>query len=1042
MIRIVHLSDFHLNKKFLKDWNNYVKQALTDKIETFHKKVPVSFIAFTGDLIDIGESDFGDIQTAFKIFEDEIIKPMSSELGLNENEFLIIPGNHDIQRSLDKKRIELGNRSYFQEGSQTISEFIENALENNDYNGMERIKPYKEFEQRLYANVLNAKLSMFGSSFKLNEDGIEVGVCCLNSAWRCYDNEDSGRIIIGEDQLTENLKFIEKCPIKIALVHHPLDWLINVEKDLISDHITKEFNVLLMGHVHESKTSLKNGMTGSLFMNIAPSGLNDIRSDSRKYSNGFTVIDLDHQKNEISCTYLRYNHSSKSFVLNTDLGTEGLDVFPVPSGKSKKAQSIEKRILENLQEDFFKAIDDHLLHTKATKTCTNIKDAFILPPIVQAVSLEQDEEAAELTIPDILKSKSNLIFFGDQESGKTTLLFRLAREFVDVFTFVNKIPVYIDFTEIGNKEIVTLIKEFLKCNTEEANFLIDSNKLVLLVDNLIYSKGFYVDQRTRLNSFNVKHEHLQIIATSESTTSGILPTDFIDLSKIPFKVFFIKNLRDKEIRSIMKQWMPDDTDHKTDLRLEKLVNSFNSYALPSSVMSVSLFLWSLELSDRKPINHAVLLEIYIEILLEKLSKHNIYRENFDFTNKIQLLAKIAEEMLKSEDPNFSISFSDFNKIIEDYLDEVGFHYDSQVIVNYFLERKVFVKHQVNKIKFAYSCFFHFFLAKRMVFHGDFRDFILSEEEYYKYPKEIDYYSGLVRNDENLLKSMLKRLEIMFSHTDFIFDQVDIDRYFSLQSKSKEETEEHQPIAKYLDIKEIKENRPSQEKLEEFYDQILKATPNPQKISRKQGSHSLEGILVLMANVLRNSEGVENKALKTKAYALQVRYSIAWAVLYREYIINYIKTNNALPPSIPTRSHLTFLLRSLPLGVQEGLNKHLGTPKLSQIILGKILSEINSTTVSDVEKFLSVGLYADVEGPDFPKYLKLLTKKVNKNAVRDYLYLKILDYYYRRTRNDSPNEEMYLELLTELKIRSHKIPQQLKMRVMKGIEDAKKAFEDK
>jgi hypothetical protein len=795
----------------------------------------------------------------------------------------------------------------------------------------------------------------------------------------------------------------------------------------------------LIGHVHQSQTSMNTGFTGTLFTNIAPSALNDIRSDSRKFSNGFTVIDFK-KNDEINCQYFRYNHIQKEYVINSDLGDNGIFRAKIPNEKSKKKSNLHSNLLNNIKEDHYKSMDEHLIGSKAINSPLSLKDAFILPPITDGVMSDiEDDSSADLTISEIIKSKYNFMFFGDQESGKTTILFRLVREFIEEFAIIQKIPVYIDFDELRNKELLTVIKEYLRCSSDEAKILVQDKQLVLLIDNLNYKKDLYLEQRAKLHKFANENQEIQIIATAENLTTCVLPTDYIAYCKIPFKNFFIKNLRAKEIKTLMKQWLPNETELNTDIRLEKLVDSFRSYALPSSVMSVSLFLWSMEYSDRKPINNAVLMEIYIEILLEKLGKHNVYRENFDFTNKIHLLARIAQEMLDSNEPNYAIPYSDFLRIVENYLNEVGFGFDAKIIVTYFLDRKVFVTHQ-NRIKFAYSCFFHFFIAKRMIFNHDFKAQILHEDNYMSFSKEIDYYSGLVRNDEPLLSDILDRLEKAFVGTEFILTQINIDKYFTDQANIIDGTEEHVPIAKKIEIKEIKENRPSTEMLEEFYNKQLNDIPNPGTILKKEDGRSLEALLVMMANVLRNSEGVENRTLKQKAYNAQIKYSLIWTILYREYLLDYVYKNKSIPPSIPSVTHLVFLLKNLPLAVQGGLHVHAGTPKLAPIILEKLKDDLVSKSISDIETFLSVFLYADIEGNDFPKYLKALVKSTGRNIVRDYAFMKIQDYYYRRTRPDSPNEKVYLDLLTELKIRTKKIPHQLRDRVIKAIEDGKRALQ--
>ncbi len=1037
MIRIIHLSDFHLNKKSLKDWNNYLKPVLLKKLLEIHNHYPITFIAFTGDLIDIGGSDFDDIKTAFKIFDENIVAPILDFLSLNRNNFIIIPGNHDIDRTKDSRPSELGYQQYFKEDYANVLNFVIDAEEKSDFTGMERMRDFKDYEKLFYQDLSNSEITVFGSTHKLVANRKKIGIAALNSSWRCYSKDDMGKLIISEQQVAKCILNIEDCDIKIALMHHPLDWLIENERETITNYITKEFDLLLLGHVHLTKTSMSRGFTGTLFTNISPSGLNDIRSDSRQFSNGFTVIDYD--SSSVSCEYYRYNHDLKSFTLNTDIAENGKFELEVPSEKSKKKQTIELELIANIKEDHFPIMDEHLIGTKMTKSNLNLKEAFVMPPINQGRSSEESEIPVNLTISEVLKSPSNFIFFGDQECGKTTLLYRIIREFVDEYPLIRKIPVYIDFLELGNKEFITAIKDYLRCSSDTAKSLLRENSVVLLIDNLNYKKHILVDQRNKLHNFSNEYEGVRIIATSESFSLNLLSSDYIELCRIPFKNYFVQNLRSQEIKSVIKQWMPDENELKSEIRLEKLVDNFYSYSLPSSVMSVSLFLWSMEFSDKKPINNAVLMEIYIEILLEKLGKHNIYRENFDFTNKIQLLAKIAHSMLDSEEPNYAIPFSQFEKIVETYLQEVGFNFDGHLIVEYFLERRIFVKLQNNKIKFKHSCFFHFFIAKRMIFNPEFKKYVLDENNYFNFSREIDYYSGLSRSDEDLLKLIVERFEKIFSNVDPIYDQVDYDKYFTVRENKN--INEHEPLIKNFDIPGIKANRPTKEMMEQFHNEILENIPDSGTITpkNKKEKNSFEGMLVLMANVLRNSEGVENRQLKKRAYNSMIRNSMIWMVLYREYLLKFFKKYQRIPDSIYDFEDFIFTLKNLPLGVEEGMNRHLGTPKLAPIVLEKIKEGLKNSSVSDTEIFLSIAFYADIEGNDFPKYLKALIKRVGKNSVRDYLFMKLLDFYYRRTRPGSTNEKMYLDLITELKMRTKKLPHRLKEKVMKAIEDAKKDY---
>src|SRR5690606_1544077 len=107
-----------------------------------------------------------------------------------------------------------------------------------------RIKEYKDFEFDLYKDVEEKIHSKFKFSVKLTVKGKSVGISSLNSSWRCYGDDDCKNILLGENQLNDNFKFIEDCDLKIALMHHQLDWLSDVESKTIKNHISANFDLI------------------------------------------------------------------------------------------------------------------------------------------------------------------------------------------------------------------------------------------------------------------------------------------------------------------------------------------------------------------------------------------------------------------------------------------------------------------------------------------------------------------------------------------------------------------------------------------------------------------------------------------------------------------------------------------------------------------------------------------------------------------------------------------------------------------------------
>lgn len=1036
MIRILHLTDFHLDTRTLKDWNNFYKEALFKKLTELNTENPIDFIVFTGDLIDKGGKDFKGATKGFEEFKTHVILPILELLQLEISRFIITPGNHDINRFADSKIDENGLKSTLTT-SQEVIDFMEEAEKSKTYRYIERIKEYKDFEFSLYKNIDDEKLhSLFEFSLRFKDvAGKSVGISSLNSAWRCYDDNDLGNLFIGENQVNSNYKFIKDCDLKIAIVHHQLDWISEVEKRTIHSHINRNFDIVFSGHVHEHMSNMNTGFTGSCFHNVSPSGLNQIRSDKTLFQNGFTLVDYN---NSITCHYLKYEHNQQKFVENTDVVEKGIKKFLKPQTESEDELIIYREAIENIKEDHYSDMDLHFIKGKNQDVQLSVKTAFIYPPIDNGKNFYNANQA-NTNFNDILNSHENMMFLGPQEIGKKSLLYRLIVELVDEFDIYSVVPVFIDFNEIKNKEFITLIKEYTRLSTDKVKKLLEKGKFVLLIDNLNCheSKNLGV-QINRLNLFHNDYSKNRIISSYEHDNLEILPTEIFIHCKIPFSYQYIRGMKTKEIKQIMTQWLPSDDVLKNDENLEKLVNTFSSYHLPNNALSVHLYLWSLE-SNTKPINQAVLMEIYIELILEKLSTANIYRSSFDFKNKVQLISMIAEKIINKEDQTYCLSYTEFYKEIEDYLkNKVGFTFDVDIVINYLFERKIFTKNNVNEVKFSHVCFRHFFTARRMQDNPTFKGFILDESRYFNYPKEIDYYTGLVRSDRETFITIYERFKKLFDPMNFILEDLSPDEYFDIKVEKGGQKISDEPIARNIEIAKIKESRPTNEQIEKQYDEQLDKISNQKQEVKGKKCIDFDRMMLIMCNVLRNSEGLEDLDLKKMAYRDIIKHNLTYSILYTQVVIRYIKEHQRLPPSIPKNVSLESILKNMPYHIQYSLYTHLGTQKLASVILEKIISDgiSYSKEYTEIEKFLSITLYSDIQGEKFDVYLRKFVKSVSTIPVQNYLLFKLTDYLNRRSKPGSPNEALYLDLISDLKIRTQKLPKRMKDKIIKDLKEKK------
>ena len=1030
MIKIIHLSDFHLNKQSIADWNSYILDALSTLLNKEKGASENTFVVCTGDLVDKGGADYSDITTAFNIFKEQVIESILNHTHLPKDHFIIIPGNHDIERNADKPFENAGLRVEFKtKGLSYINQYTKSLLENPDKQGAQRIVKYKKFESELYHDCPNINCSFLSTTFRYNVDGDEIGFAGLNSAWNAYDDNDYEEgLVLGEPQYNVCLSNLKDCRIKIALMHHPLDWL-KLEKGTIGKLYYNDFNLSLVGHVHDGNTTFETKLYGTLFTNIAPSCTSDIRDGYYgAFANGVSIIEYNPESKSIDCSYYIYSFADRSYILNSGIVEGGKCHFTIPNPNSSNLQDITENALKYIKEHYYPIMDGYIIPQKAN-IIQSLKDAFVMPPIKK-----HGVSAAEPIIIDfnyILKNKSHQAFFGSHESGKTVLLYRLLIEYVEHYIQYDLIPVYIDFEEMGNKNIDTIIKEFIDCSSSQIKELLATQNFVLLIDNYNpIPENAYKTQR--LYKF-VQDYNVKIIASVEHDLIGSLPLTFINSdNQIAFEWYYIEHLKAVQVKELMMKWSPQDEFIQRNSKLERMVSNFCSYSLPCTAMSVSLYLWSTENADREPVNQAVLLDIYIEIILEKLQKENIYRNTFDYQNKSMLLARIAKNM--SESGTYELTYSNYMQCIENYLQIVGFTtYKADKLGDYFVTQKIFTR-TGNNIKFAHSCFFHFFLAKRMIDDIDFKNHILSEDQFYKHHRAIDYYTGLKRNDSDTLRLLHSRFVDFFKSAEPIYDEIDIDECFT---KIVENKPTYIPKAAAVNVNEIRTNKPSQEKIDQklnnYCDERLSQISDD--ISKFKNI-SPDQLIIMMCNILRNSEGVEDITLKQNVYNGIIKNALIWTVVAKNSLAQYANTHNGnLPAYYNDVKNIEAFFRFMPFILQYSINIELGTNKLNSIFKKKI--EIDKATkVSDVEKFVSIAMYWDNNGNDYEKDIRYLIKSVKRNSVQDYLLLKLLDYYKYRTKKGSDEEKLFLDLVSDLRIKNEKLPKRLKDKVMKLIRDKK------
>ncbi|HLO85793.1 MAG TPA: SIR2 family protein [Nostocaceae cyanobacterium] len=299
----LHLSDWHQQGITILD-RRVVRDALIRDIEERENISPdlakIDFIIFSGDVAYSGKKE------EYEAAREYLFDPVLKATGLSTKRLFIIPGNHDLDRTAFELLPEPILKHF--EGHEQVTSWLTNERKREHLR--EPFEAYRQFV-RQYTHQNQPDYSSI-SRFVIN--GRRVGLLGLNSALiagrkdKAGDINDYGKLIVGECQLYDALQQMASDELRIAVLHHPLEWLAEFERDRLVQLLQDSggCHILLCGHQHKSQVVQVTGTTGNCV--IIPAGS---IYEQREYANGYNFVHLD-LDNKRGTVYLRRWSPTKS----------------------------------------------------------------------------------------------------------------------------------------------------------------------------------------------------------------------------------------------------------------------------------------------------------------------------------------------------------------------------------------------------------------------------------------------------------------------------------------------------------------------------------------------------------------------------------------------------------------------------------------------------------------------------------------------------------------------------------------------------------
>lgn len=1025
LINILHISDAHIKKESESDIKDIVYELCQDIVKVQKEKnITINVVCFSGDLIQSGSKACVE-ENQWELANELLISPVLETLRLNKDAFVIVPGNHEVDTKKIKTVIESGLK---------VNELdkIEKLLDEFDKSYTERLDYFYDYIGDTYED---AKVENLGYSITKIIGGVSVGFACIDSAWRSSGKgtQEKNNLYIGINQLKQLYNNIEKADLKVCVMHHPVDWLVDCEVNIVEKELSK-FDIVLNGHIHENDLKQVIRANNKTIFSTAGKLFPVDTQNGRCVDgyNGYSVLSYDTDCKRCRAfirTYYGMNRQSFDAGINICEGGEIEFIIGNPS----ENRDIEWGLINGIQR-FYREMSEKFsfIRTMDKKIPSNFEEVIVEPTLSKISDYvkekDNETESKTITVDEIIaNTNKNQLFVGKRETGKTTLLQKIGLSLLDNYCVNTVIPLYVDI-KCANKSSDRLFAaaysfacEYIMDNVaitkDVFSELSESGRFVLLLDNFDIKNA---DHCVWLERFIEDHSSMRCFVTTEEEFF-----QSIDVRQMPevfdnFDKSYIQYLGKNQIRQLVAKWMGCENNEVNEVvtKIDTYCNQMNFAKTPFNI-SIFMVIWDHD-GNYIPTNEGILMQNYLEIVLEKLSPNEARRDNFSFSIKEDFLSELAYEFYKNN--GYGMVQEEFLSFVSGYHIKKGYDLNESKFDTLFLKKNILTYFD-DKVVFSRTSFYEYFLAVYAKKNKLFVDEMLEDGRREFFRNEICYYAGLENDCRELLEKLSEKvLEIIIDNIDLIdvLNDIDIITEFKMD---KDEM-----------VRSITEHRLSVEEADSISDithTISRRKSDELKIQPSDDSRSADSFyttLEIYAGVLKNAELLDNvlkvKHLEYYMYGMNMLYGMMIKMIEKvnfQLTFSELTDDQKIKIGIDSETDYKEMKKEFidmtkmvfPVAIQNLILESVGTPKLKNAIDELIARKEECP----FEKFMLVFLKIDLGVMNLGKEFKEYIKKEKSKSILKIIYMKLTYYYKLRVtvRNDK-DDMMLLDLITDVYMR--------------------------
>lgn len=966
-MKLLHISDLHFQPSAHQD------RVISALCVDLSKHTDADAIVFSGDIAAKGQT--GDSEIA-GILEGFIAK-IRNAVGINIP-LLICPGNHDVNlknRSSVYQPIFDGIKT-----PQQADEIAKTAAHLSEAGIWSHLDGFRKLAKSIDPDAFSKNAVYYTKIIKYGEK--QIGFACLNSAWmtRGGGSADYGKLFVSESALEKSFEEIKDTDIKIAVMHHPLNWLLQEEQAVIQRFLSHRFNALLCGHKHDNNASTLQTNTGNLFTSNTGCVYQTL-----DFFNGYSIINLNENEGHWNVQAREYYSDRDTFDVSTRFASQGSWTVPFLGLNGALSVLIPSEVIRAVHE----RANNRLLSYAASELAPkSIGEIFVEPPLsfhpekeIAARSKNGEiEQDVYIDLSSLSLETSNLIFVGKREAGKSILLHHIAVAEHQRFQKNSRIGIVVDLQTIKKNTEAGILEQAVEfCGSEmrrrEITQLLNQGDILFCIDNVKLHDADSVKLVTEFLKNYPKPRY--ILAASEEILDS-LPSGEIPQFNGNTKKIFVHSFRKKHTRELVKRWF-GESDAMLNQRVQLIDRLFERLRVPRTPFLVSVLSWVLEQRPNAHlINQSSAIEVLIEGLLEKFSESK-FRKEVDSTIQQHFLMEFAAH-LNELDVEW-INALDFDTYVAKYFQEKGLTVSTEGFAAEFL-RKGLLYGFGDRVGFKFDCFRAFFLAKKFSLSPELWRTALTRDKVRKYVYELDLLTGLHRDRHDILLAaqILGRQTLEIHGSKYSIDG--FDSYESgLNTNALTVIEQALANGEANDENDSDIDQP--EPMSADHDVSRKRAHLPDTGEVTQYFESLRAF----SCILRNSELVSDVQLKSDCVNLALEM---WATLTISAIHTLTKNSAEIAKQMnivgeDKEESVSGLVRALvPQMIVAFMAECLATPKLDLFIVEK--TGDSRTLIRVMAVFLAV----DSDNTDAPAMIQSLIKDYRKKSfVMEMLFFKLL-----------------------------------------------------